>query len=176
MKVLSVDEKQLRKEKWDLRFLRMCTNEIATWSKDPSTKVAALIVDANRRGVSFGYNGFPQLVNDDESRYADRELKYKIVLHGEENALLFANRDFNGCTIYTVPFPPCTRCAAKIIQVGIRRVVSYSDDILNPRWRADFELAEILYREAGVTIDYYIKNPYALESSNPPLIKVEDFK
>ena len=56
---------------WDSRFLRIA-QEVSTWSKDPSTKVGAVIVDNRNRVVSMGYNGFPQRVADDE-RLDDRE-------------------------------------------------------------------------------------------------------
>ena len=45
------------KEEWDYRFLDMASL-ISTWSKDPSTKVGAVVVDDDRRIVSLGYNGF----------------------------------------------------------------------------------------------------------------------
>lgn len=54
--------------KWDCRMLGL-VNLIATWSKDPSTGVGAVIVDAKNRVVSLGYNGFPRAVCDsDEAR------------------------------------------------------------------------------------------------------------
>ena len=49
--------------KWDRRMLGL-VNLIATWSKDPSTRVGAVIVDAKNRVVSLGYNGFPRAVCD----------------------------------------------------------------------------------------------------------------
>jgi len=43
--------------KWALRFLGLASY-ISKWSKDPSTKVGAVIAQGNRI-VSLGYNGFP---------------------------------------------------------------------------------------------------------------------
>lgn len=43
---------------WDRRFLKIA-REVATWSKDPSTQVGAVIVDPDQRVVSLGYNGPP---------------------------------------------------------------------------------------------------------------------
>ena len=65
-------------KKWDLRFLEMARNA-ASWSKDPSTKVGAIIVDDDKRVISVGYNGFPKGVRDDE-RLDDRQEKYKIIV------------------------------------------------------------------------------------------------
>ena len=89
-------------KKWDLRFLEM-SELVSSWSKDPSTKVGSVIVDNDRRVISLGYNGFPKGVADND-RLNDREEKYKIVVHAERNALLFANTDVKNCSIFTYPF------------------------------------------------------------------------
>ena len=83
--------------KWDKRFLDL-SQLISSWSKDPSTKVGAVVVDDDRRVISLGYNGFPRGVSDDE-RLDNRESKYKIVTHAEANALLFASESLKGYTI-----------------------------------------------------------------------------
>jgi dCMP deaminase len=138
-----------RVEKWDRRFLELA-RFISCWSKDPSTRVGAVIVDENRRIVSTGYNGLPQGVEDTDERLQNRELKYKLIVHGERNAVLFAGRSVHGCTLYTTPFMPCSVCAGMMIQAGIKRVVApYSD---NPRWIEDFKLTEQLFGEAGVEL------------------------
>lgn len=41
---------------WDDRFMHLALL-VATWSKDPSTKVGACIVDQRKRIVSVGFNG-----------------------------------------------------------------------------------------------------------------------
>ena len=136
---------------WDNRFLDMA-KLVSTWSKDPSTKVGAVIVDPSNRLVSVGYNGFPKHITDNE-RLLDREKKYDIIVHAEVNAILFANKKVNGCTIYTWPFQPCPRCAGLIIQSGISRVVSVRNR--NPRWVDDFITAKQLLLEASVKLDIY---------------------
>mgnify|MGYP003143513061 FL=1 len=133
-------------EMWDSRFLRIA-KEVSTWSKDPSTKVGAVIVDNNNRVVSMGYNGFPQGVDDDE-RLKDREAKYKRIVHAEMNALLFSSKPVVDCRIYTYPFMPCPRCAGPIIQSGINMVISPRNT--NERWSADFEISREIFAEAGV--------------------------
>ena len=136
---------------WDNRFLDMA-KLVSTWSKDPSTKVGAVIVDSSHRLISVGYNGFPQHITDNE-RLLDREKKYDIIVHAEVNAILFANKKVNGCTLYTWPFQPCPRCAGLIIQSGISRVVSVRNR--NPRWVDDFITAKQLLLEASVKLDIY---------------------
>lgn len=135
--------------KWDIRFLKLA-EFVSSWSKDPSTKVGAVITDKKNRIISLGYNGLPQGVLDTEERLNNRELKYKLVVHGEINALLFAERSVEGCTLYTWPFMPCSNCTSQLIQVGISKVIApYSD---NPRWQEGFKLAEDLFKEAGVEL------------------------
>ncbi len=107
--------------KWEMRFLELARH-VAQWSKDPSTKVGAVIVDKNRRVVSMGFNGFARNTNDMPERYSDREEKHAWVLHAEENAIIQASEPLRGMTIYTSSLP-CTRCTARIIQAGILRVV-----------------------------------------------------
>jgi dCMP deaminase len=134
--------------KWDQRFVEMAYL-VGGWSKDPSTKTGAVIVDTHKRVVSVGYHGFPAPVADDE-RLQSRELKYEIIVHAEVNALIFAQRAVVGCTLYTHPFMSCSRCAAIIIQAGIRRHVAPRNDA--PRWAQSFERARQLFREANVEV------------------------
>lgn len=140
-------------KKWDQRFLDLAKH-VSSWSKDPSTKVGAVITDRDNRIVSIGYNGFPKGINDDLEKLNNREIKYKYIIHAERNSLLFANKPTEGCTLYTFPFMPCPVCAGMIIQAGIKRVVSYSTD--NPRWFSDFVLSAEMFCEAKVKLDLYV--------------------
>ena len=135
---------------WDTRFIDLA-KLVSTWSKDPSTKVGAVITDDNNRVISLGYNGFPKNIQDND-RLFDRETKYNIVVHAEANALMFASRPVEGCTLYTWPFQPCSKCAALIIQSGIKRVVTVvqKDD----RWEKNFEISRSLFRESGIRLEY----------------------
>ena len=138
-------------KKWDLRFLEMARNA-ASWSKDPSTQVGSVIVDDDKRVVSVGYNGFPKGVSDDERLY-DREEKYKMIVHAERNALLFANKDVKNCNLFTYPFMPCSVCAGMIIQAGIKRVVTVKNS--NNRWQKDFVISRKMFKEAEVDLIEY---------------------
>lgn len=138
--------------KWDKRFLELASL-VGSWSKDPSTKVGAVIVDQDNRVVSVGFNGFAKGVEDTPERYNDRELKYKLVIHAEENALLHANVPLQGATLYCFPFVPCASCASKIIQSGIKRVVATDD--MPARWYDSFKLSLDIFSEAGVEVTIY---------------------
>jgi dCMP deaminase len=141
--------------KWDLRFLSM-SELVGSWSKDPSSKVGAVIVDSNNRVVSVGYNGLPKYILNEEKYLVDRELKYAVILHAERNAIIFSQMSLSGCTVYTTPFLPCPACASMIIQSGITRVVSYKltkDMLQYDRWYSQIELSKQLFAEAGVLFD-----------------------
>lgn len=135
--------------KWDLRFLK-AAHEVATWSKDPSTKVGCVIVDPEKqRRTGEGFNGFPRFMSDDPALYADRDCKYSRTLHAELNAVLFASKT-EGMTAY-VTHPPCCNCSLVLIQSGISRVVAPkpSDDLLS-RWADSIEKARGFFDEAEV--------------------------
>lgn len=135
-------------QKWDNRFLNIAEN-ISFWSKDPSTKVGAVIADG-KKFVSAGYNGFPVGILDD-GRLDNREEKYNLIIHGEMNALIFAARDLTGLTLYTYPFLPCSRCASMMIQAGIIRVVApVVPERLRERWEESLKLTRGLFQEAGI--------------------------
>lgn len=137
--------------KWDMRWLEMA-KLVSTWSKDPSTKVGAVIAD-HKQQISIGYNGFPQKIQDDE-RLHIREVKYKIIRHAEDNAIKHKSRpDLQGCTIYTFPFMPCSRCAGRIIDEDITRVVSFKSS--HSRWEKEFEFSRQLFYEASVELIEY---------------------
>lgn len=142
---------KLNELKWHKRFLELAI-VIANWSKDPSSKVGAVIVDKNRRIVSTGYNGFPIGVKDLTERLDVKEIKYKMVLHAEENAIMFARRDLSDCTLYVSKIPPCSHCAGLIIQSGIKQVYVQKCEI-SDRWKESIEYSKIMFKEASVTLN-----------------------
>ena len=140
--------------KWNDRYLRLC-EEVGSWSKDPSTKVGAVIVRPNMTLVNVGYNGFPAGVDDASWRYEDRATKLRMVVHAEINAIVLAEKSVKGCILYITPFPPCAPCAAIVIQSGIATVVTRKPDAgLLDRWGADLEIAASMFQEAGVQLIY----------------------
>jgi dCMP deaminase len=141
-----------RQVKWDHRFLDLA-KLVASWSKDPSTKTGAVITDDNLRVVSVGYNGLAKGVEDSDLRLNNRELKYAMIVHCERNAIIFAQRNLDGCTLYTYPFMSCSVCAAMVIQAGIKRVVAPIND--NPRWVDSFAMSELMFKEADVQVVLY---------------------
>jgi dCMP deaminase len=135
--------------KWHIRYLKMA-KMVASWSKDPSTKCGAVIVNADNEVVSIGFNGFPRGVYDSPRKLNDRAIKLAMTLHAERNAILFAKQSLKGCTIYTWPMHACSECAAMIIQAGFWQHVTMMND--NPRWQESWNIARDMFNEANVDV------------------------
>jgi dCMP deaminase len=138
---------------WDARFL-LLARHIAQWSKDPSTKVGCVVVGPDREIRSTGFNGFPRGIEDSIERLHDRERKYPLVCHAEENAIMHAARigvALKGCTAY-VTWPPCTRCARSLVQAGIGEVAYPAGLEIPERWQDDFGLSSLMLSEAGLRV------------------------
>lgn len=142
---------------WSDKYIKLA-KEISTWSKDPSTKIGAVVVGADGQILSQGFNGFPRGIKDSEERLNNRERKYELVVHGEMNAIY--NASLNGVslkdsTIYVYGLPTCNECAKGIIQVGIKKVVAMRPAKYNSDWDKSNKNAAALFKEADVT--YLIK-------------------
>lgn len=125
---------------------------VASWSKDPSKKIGAVIVNKENKVISMGYNGFPKSITDLDERLKDKDFKRSICLHAEENAILCAKQDLSNCELYIYGLPPCSHCAAMIIQSGIKTVYYRIPEEYNVSeyWKDNLKLAEKLFYEAGV--------------------------
>ena len=137
----------------NLRYLEVA-RQIAQWSKDPRTKVGAVLVGNKDQIISQGFNGFPRKIEDTEERLHDRSLKHKFVIHAEMNAIynaIFNGASTEGATIYISGLPCCHECAKGIIQTGITRVVmdSCPDETPAP-WDQSVKLALEMFHEADV--------------------------
>jgi len=143
---------------WHERFLDLATH-VANWSKDPHTKVGAVIIGDNRRIVSVGYNGFPSGVDDNQIERYSRPEKYLFTEHAERNAIYNAHltdaSPVNG-SIYVTKMT-CADCARAIIQCGIKQVHTYKEDNPESRWADSFAAAFEMYKEAQVKITLHIK-------------------
>lgn len=145
---------------WSLRYLGLARH-VASWSKDPSSKVGSVIVRPDNSIVSTGFNGFPRGVSDTPERLNNRDVKYPLVVHAEMNALSFAREDVRGYTLYCT-HPPCSVCAGLIIQNGIQYVVCEEPTpAMVKRWGVSFTYMKTMFEEAMVSLDFV----------NPELVK-----
>ena len=141
--------------KWDQRFLRIA-HEVSSWSRDPGTTVGCVLVK-DRRILSTGYNGFPVGLSDSLDLYQDREYKLAVTVHAEANAIINAAKNgaiTKNCDAY-VTFPPCSQCAAALIQAGVGKVVCPDPANAPDRWKAIFMLANKMLNDAGVNVLFY---------------------
>ena len=136
---------------WDKRFLDLAEH-ISEWSKDPSKKIGAVAVGAQRQILAQGYNGFPRGIDDTTDRYDNREEKYKLVVHAEMNVIYNASYNgvsLNGSTLYVHGLPVCSDCAKGIIQVGVKNVImrkAKAPDV----WLESWKTTETMFKESGV--------------------------
>ena len=147
-------ETQIISGKWQARFVDLA-KEIATWSKDISSQVGAVIVRPDRTICSVGFNGFPRGVEDSREAIANRDTKLLRTIHAELNAILSAKESLVGYSLFVWPFQPCAQCAAAIIQAGITEVYCpYNDHLAHERWSESFKAALQMFDEAEVRLIY----------------------
>jgi len=148
---------------WDLFQLRLA-RLYSTMSKDPSTKVGAVVCDKDSKHVfGLGYNGLPSCIADTDDILYNREKKYELMHHAEDNAIVRASGatrgETDGLTIVIYPFTACSLCAEEIIACGIARVVTL--DYAPKRWLDNFKESERMLKEAGVEVVKY--QPFELD-------------
>lgn len=147
MKILPRDTKY----EIDQFYLRRAQT-ISFWSKDPSTKVGAVIVDRELDLIiGAGYNKFPDYIQEDEKRMNNRDVKYDLIIHAEMCALMSSMYNYKDylarSIIYTYPIPPCIRCMSHLVDRGIRGVVSL--DEYPDRWAESIQKSKNLINEVG---------------------------
>ena len=115
---------------WDEYFMGMAVLS-SLRSKDPSTKVGAVIVSPENKVISIGYNGMPSKLDEEQLTWNKGEgldSKYLYVCHAEFNAIL--NTQVGGslkdARVYVTLFP-CNECTKAIIQTGIKEVVFFDN-------------------------------------------------
>lgn len=131
----------------------------AAMSKDPSTKVGALILGPGYEVRSSGWNGAPRGSKaDEDERFQERPEKYYWSSHAESSAIANAARSgvaVEGCTML-VTLPPCMDCAKLIVQAGIRRVISLpGDNHFRRRWSDHINRTHALFNECSIEYHEY---------------------
>ncbi len=142
---------EITRPSWDEYFMTVA-RMASLRSKDPSTKVGAVIVKDNRL-ISMGYNGMPHGIDFTYDSREGLDSKYLYVCHAELNALLNL-RGYNsveGSTIYVTLFP-CNECAKMIVQAGIKKVIYLSDKYAD---QDIYKASRRLLESAGVELVEY---------------------
>jgi dCMP deaminase len=150
---------------WDAWALALA-EVVATRSPDPHTKHGCVILDANHRIVSAGYNG-PISGVPHQAVPIVRPDKYLWYIHAEENAVLFSDRArLLGATAY-VTGHPCAACLRRMIQCGIKRVV-YGDRVSASETPAERDACAEMASLKNVWVD----GPMELGSINDDVLPV----
>lgn len=119
---------------WDNYFLGVA-HWVSTRADCTRRQVGCVLVSAQRRIISTGYNGAPagdpgclaghcprgQLSYDEVPK--DSNYDNCIAIHAEANALLYAVESARGATAY-ITDPPCPSCAKLLRAAGIERIVT----------------------------------------------------
>ncbi len=146
----------------DRHFLELALKH-AELSRDPETRVGAIIVGPDGEVRSMGYNRFPDGIAETPDRLNDRDIKLSLMVHAELVAIVNAARvgiALQGCTLYFAQTDdtglvwggvPCTRCTDHILMSGITEVISYPTKPAPSKWHGDWKVARALFREAGLT-------------------------
>lgn len=125
--------------------------EQAKKSKDPNTKVGAIIVKDNKV-IGKGFNSMP---NDskifpwsNDLNLPVEETKYPYVVHAEMNAVINANNSIENCQIFTTLFP-CSNCAKFLVQAKIKEVYYIDDKYKDTE---DYKIAMKIFRTSNIIV------------------------
>jgi dCMP deaminase len=154
----ALPEERLRR---DRHFLELALKH-SDLSRDPETRVGAIIVGPDGEVRSMGYNRFPAGIAETPERLNNREVKLSLMVHAELVAIVNAARvgiALQGCTLYFAQTDdsglvwggvPCTRCTDHILMSGVAEVISYPTKPAPSKWHGDWKVARSLFREAGL--------------------------
>jgi dCMP deaminase len=112
----------MKRISWDNYFLQIA-NIIKVKSPDTHRQVGCVLVSANNRILSTGYNGLVANSNDDIN-WNDRDFVHSHVIHAETNCLLYAPPPApqqGPCKLY-ITISPCCECIKLIASYNIKQV------------------------------------------------------
>ena len=154
----ATDPEQLQ---WDRHCLALALKH-SELSKDPETRVGALIAGPHRDIRAMGFNRFPEGIAETAERLNNREEKLQLMVHAERYAILNAARAgiaLEGCTLYLAATddsglvwggPPCTACTIEILPAGIVEIVAYPVKPVPSKWHGNLKFARALLAEKGI--------------------------
>lgn len=145
------------KQKLDV-FMKMCI-ELSSLSYDLKYKVASIIITKDYREVcAIGYNGSYKGGPNERTSMIQGQSGF---LHAEENALFHLCKPYElrGELLMLCTHKPCSMCARRIVNSGIKNVIYHSDYI-------DAEAAsDHIFSVTGtacVKFDDLLQNPSAI--------------
>jgi deoxycytidylate deaminase len=140
-------------------------------SKDPNTRVGAVITTVDGTPVSTGFNQFPRGIAHTPERLACRTTKNRRMVHAEMGALLQALREGRstmGCRLYIACTDdsgeiwggaPCSsNCMKHVIEAGISEVRCYPAK-LKSAWNDEIAESIADMNEVGMKLTLIQKPP-----------------
>lgn len=127
-------------------------------SKDPKCQVGCCICNPENHNIlAIGYNGLPQGFNDDEFSWEKDDNfvldKNSFVVHAEVNAVLNAQADIKGSTVYVTMYP-CNECAKVLAQRRVGKIVYLEDRYLH---KPEGKVSAEIFKKAGIITEKYEK-------------------
>ncbi len=154
----------------DWSYLTMA-HAISQRSKDPNTKVGAVLVSPDTRRICTGYNGFPMQIEDRIevlSRKANHQFgltKDDLVVHAEMNALNHCPVRPEGWTLY-ITHMPCHKCALNIVSRGVTSVHCLTNE---PTTDHCLDKAQLIFKLASVNFEAHDASLF--DPKQPPKIR-----
>jgi len=140
-------------------YFRNIAQQVKLKSKDKYTQIGAVIVGKDNEIVSTGYNSFPRGIDDDVDSRQERPEKYYWMMHAEQNSVVNAARigvSTKGCVMYLTCGIPCADCTKAIINAGITEIYCEdTDDPIGSNWTEHTKRSSIMFKEAGIKINFY---------------------
>lgn len=132
---------------------------ISEKSKDPSTKVGAVLVKPDMKVASLGFNGFPRRMPDNPEYLSNpefRDQKLKRMVHAEINAIHLSESATTEGYHLVVTRHPCGDCALQIACTGITDVWYLRNEDYENRWVESINDAKQIFEETGIRTHYIV--------------------
>lgn len=141
---------------WEEYFF-MIVYTISRKSKDPRTKVGAVVVGDSNEIISTGFNSLPKGFDDTKTYVYEKPSKLVYFEHAERNALY--NACYNGNitkekTMYINSFP-CPECMRGIINSGIKKIVIHMEYVTSQNLNDDkIKISKEMAFDSNLDIKY----------------------
>lgn len=153
MRLSKVNEMNMSPE-WQQTFLAIAL-AASKKSKDPSTKVGAVLVRPDMTVASLGFNGFPKRLVDNMDYICDpkhRHRKLSRTVHAEQNAIRLSRDNTTEGYQLVVTRHPCNMCALEICCTGITDVWYLRNEDFETRWSDSLSDSRELLEECGIRL------------------------
>jgi deoxycytidylate deaminase len=143
-------EERMNMHKVKYTLLQNVVRFATKYSHDPIVKVGACVEVEGKK--TFGTNRFYRLPEGmtKEEVVKDRALKLEYITHAEVDAITLA-KEVNGGCIY-VNYTPCDKCAQKIVESGIKKVVAMkvTEPEVIAKWSKYWVVGQQILKDGGV--------------------------